>query len=80
MSISGASLCVARLDTGAVTINSSYPSITLDDFCLNLIMPFQACLEDQPPFSKIRHPSAVNSHLTPDHPIYAGLVFYADSL
>lgn len=61
MSISGDTLHVARLDTGAVTINTSYPSITLvfffpsitlDDFCLNPIMSFQACSEDQPPYPK----------------------------
>ena len=62
MSISADTLHVARLDTDAVTINSSYPSmtlfffffpsITLDDFCLNPITSFQAYSEDQPPFPK----------------------------
>ena len=76
MSISADTLHVARLDTDAVTINSSYPSITLFFFLQSLWMTF-ASTQSRPSkpiqktshhFLKIRHLSAVKSYLTPDHP------------
>ena len=79
MSILGVSFLGAGLGTGAVT--SSHPSIALGDFCLNSVtLSFQACLEDQPPFSKNYTSLSCQIILKScPPPMYADLVFYADA-